>query len=156
MQAALTYVKPGEVHWADTPTIFKTVLGSCVSVCLWDQLEAIGGLNHFILPTARSGERDDRYGDVAIPRLIGALRALGCVHLVAKVFGGAAVLPMGGVATVGDANTALALRLLAEHGIPVLAQRTGGRCGVVIRYHSGSGDVLLRQIVGTESQAPVA
>jgi chemotaxis protein CheD len=140
------YVQPGEVHWSHEPCLFKTVLGSCVAVCLWDQRLGAGGLTHFVLPRARGGEDDARFGDIAIPRLLGALRSYGCHALVAKVFGGASVLANGPVRSVGDANTDLALAMLRARGIPIVAQRTGGTLGVVITLHITSGEVHLREL----------
>jgi chemotaxis protein CheD len=140
------FVKSGEVHCSENSAIFKTVLGSCVSVCLWDEQLRIGGLNHFILPSGRNAEVDARFGNIAIPQLIARLQALGCSSLVAKVFGGAAVMPTGSIASVGDGNTNLAIALLRERRIPVIAQRTGGGLGIVIQYWSGNGDVLVREI----------
>jgi chemotaxis protein CheD len=140
------YVKSGEVHCAERPTIFKTVLGSCVSTCLWDEQLCIGGLNHYILPRGTTGSPDLRFGDSAITQLISRLSALGCSSLVAKVFGGATVMPMGGVTTVGDKNIEVAMELLRRNRIPVVAQRTGGRNGIVIQYISKSGEVQVREI----------
>jgi chemotaxis protein CheD len=140
------FVKSGEVHCSEIPTIFKTVLGSCVSVCLWDEQLHIGGLNHFILPSGRNHEVDARFGNIAIPQLIRRLEVLGCASLVAKVFGGAAVMSTRSIACVGEVNTELAMALLRERRIPVIAQRTGGDQGIVIQYWSGNGEVLVREI----------
>jgi chemotaxis protein CheD len=144
------YVQPGEVHWSVAPCVFKTVLGSCISVCLWDGVHGIGGLTHFILPRARAPNGDARYGDTAIPLLVRKLRGLGCNTLVAKVFGGAAVLPAGHAATVGDSNTEVALALLQADHIAVVAQRTGGAHGVVIQFFTATGAVQLREIKGAQ------
>jgi chemotaxis receptor (MCP) glutamine deamidase CheD len=47
---------------ADTPAVITTILGSCVSVCLWS--ESVAGINHFILP--RGGiQASGRYGSQA-------------------------------------------------------------------------------------------
>jgi len=145
ISACQVYVQPGEVHWSQEPCIFKTVLGSCVSVCLWDAMHRIGGMTHFILPRAR-GSVDARFGDVAIPLLMGKLHALGCTTPVAKVFGGAAVLPTQIAATIGDSNTGVALDLLRQEGIEIVAQRTGGLRGIVIQFSVSDGAVLLREI----------
>jgi chemotaxis protein CheD len=142
------YVQPGEVRWSVEPCVFKTVLGSCISVCLWDPVHGIGGLTHFILPHDRAATGDTRFADVAVPRLAGKLRGLGCSMLVAKVFGGAAVLPKGHKLTVGDSNTEAALALLREQRIDVVAQRTGGDHGIVLQFFTASGAVQVREIKG--------
>jgi len=140
------YVHPGEIHWSSEPRAFKTLLGSCVSVCLWDSRLAIGGLTHFILPYARGEESGGRFGDSAVPILIDTLREAGCRTLVAKVFGGAAVLAGGNAPTVGDSNTRVALALLTAQRIPLVAQRTGGLHGMVLQFFSATGEAGVRTI----------
>jgi len=140
------YLQPGEIRWSVQPCVFKTVLGSCVSVCLWDAVHGIGGLTHFTLPRARSPDDDTRYADIAIPQLVHELRAVGCSVLVAKVFGGAAVLPNAHALTVGDSNTQAALAILKACGIETVAQRTGGVHGIVLQFSTSSGAAQLREI----------
>jgi chemotaxis protein CheD len=143
------FVLLGALYCARTPTVLTTVLGSCVSICLWDRIRCAGGMNHFLLPTSRNGERSPRFGDVATERLIQGMLQLGCEasDLRAKVFGGAAVLPVGEAeACVGEQNVAAAFEHLAQRGIPVVTHRTGGRSGLVVRLHTHSGDVELRPV----------
>jgi chemotaxis protein CheD len=140
------YLLPGTLYCAAEPTVVTTVLGSCVSVCLWHPLRRVAGINHFLLP---SGERSLRYGDIAIPALVEEMVHLGChVHTIeAKVFGGATVLR--GEPTshdVGPKNVELALEHLARLGIPVVAQRTGGRSGLSLRLFTATGEVLVRSV----------
>jgi len=142
------FVQPGEVHWSGEPCIFKTVLGSCISVCLWDGVQGIGGLTHFILPRDHGNTGDARFGDVAIPLLGRKLRALGCTALVAKVFGGAGLMHIGDSATIGEGNAHLALAVLQSERIAVVAQRTGGNHGMVIHFSTVDGSVSLRVIKG--------
>lgn len=144
------YLLPGEIHCAPEPAIVTTILGSCVAVCLWDAALHLAGINHFVLPTATSGRSGARYGDVSIERLIAGLRELGGEprHWRAKVFGGAAVLPLGGRAdTVGRRNVELALSMLGRHRVPILARSTGGSRGRLIRFNTLTGDVQLRRVV---------
>ncbi len=140
------YVQPGEVHWSREPCLFKTVLGSCVSVCLWDAAHGIGGMTHFILPHARAAGDSARFGDVAVPLLAAKLRALGGTRLVAKVFGGGNVLRATAGVTIGDGNVSAALALLRAEGITVVAQRTGGLHGIVIQFSTADGSVEVNQI----------
>jgi chemotaxis protein CheD len=139
----------GDIHFSADPKVLVTVLGSCVAVCLWDKLRGIGGMNHFVLPTDRSGEKSTRYGDVAIDELQAGLLRLGCrlPDLQAKVFGGAAVLPFGGGQTVGQNNVQLALERLRRDHIRVTAQRTGGTLGQQVRFHTRTGEVFVRYII---------
>jgi chemotaxis protein CheD len=139
----------GEIHISTKPTIVVTVLGSCVAVCLWDRTRGFGGMNHFVLPTDPLGERNKRYGDVAIDELESGLLWLGCkvTDLQAKVFGGAAVLTVRGGESVGTSNVRLALTQLRHRGIAVIAQRTGGTLGQQIRFNTRTGEVFFRYIL---------
>jgi chemotaxis protein CheD len=47
---------------------------------------------------------------------------------------------------VGAKNVALALAHLERHAISVTARRTGGESGLLIRFWTGTGHVLVRTI----------
>jgi chemotaxis protein CheD len=143
------FLTPGTLYCSAEPAVVTTVLGSCVAVCLLDRHRRGAGMNHFVLPHRTSAEGGLRYGDVALDRLGERMLRLGCGigDLRAKVFGGAAVLPFGEAGdTVGDRNVAVALDWLRGHGIPILARRTGGQTGLLVRFHTGSGRVLVRAV----------
>lgn len=144
------FLVPGALHWSDRPSVVTTVLGSCVAVCLWDSARRVGGMNHYILPRHRTGEPPTaRYGDIAIDRLVEAVGRLGDGpgRLSAKLFGGANVLPFNAERdTVGQQNVALALAQLRRHRIPVVARRTGGESGLLVKFHTHSGLVLVRTV----------
>lgn len=125
-----------------------TVLGSCVAVCLWDRSTGIGGINHYMLPLWNGeGLPTPRYGNIAIDLLIRRLVDLGCQQkdLVAKVFGGANLLPGTGMYAIGDRNARLARRVLAGHEIPIVSEETGGTNGRRIIFNTASGVVYLRK-----------
>jgi chemotaxis protein CheD len=143
------FLRPASLYCSLTPTIVTTVLGSCVAVCLWNRKHSIGGMNHFVLPSGSSSEIDARYGDTAISRLIEEMAVLGCVgqDLEAKIFGGAEVLSFGAAENnVGTKNVEMAMGCLARRTIPITARRTGGKNGVLIRFSTQTGHVLVRRI----------
>jgi chemotaxis protein CheD len=143
------FLSPGDVIGSSEPALITTVLGSCVSVTLWDKDRRIGGLNHFVLP---KGGNSSRYGDTAMLELLEGMQALGAHlrSLEAKVFGGAAVLPVGGEGTVGTANVAFALGELARRGIPVAGRRTGGQRGRLLMFNTESGEAFVRWLAAHE------
>jgi chemotaxis protein CheD len=129
-----SYIHPGEVYVTDRPSRLTTILGSCVSVCLFDADFQVAGLNHFLLPhTPATSETSTRYGDVAMDVLVGRLLALGATRqrLVAKLFGGANVLHAfaDDARHIGAANVELARALLARQNIPIGAEDVGGTRG---------------------------
>src|SRR5262245_42002874 len=85
----------GGVYVSRAATVIHTVLGSCVSACLFDPLCGIGGMNHFLLPDPYDDDGlPTRYGINAMEILINEIMRLGGDRrrLQAKAFGGAAVL----------------------------------------------------------------
>ena len=117
------------------PGAITTVLGSCVSTCLWDPVERIGGMNHFMLPgdPARAGSpwaASARFGVYAMELLINDMLRLGADRrrLVAKVFGGARVLAGFDTLDVGAKNCRFVLEFLRWKASAVLAQDLLGVC----------------------------
>jgi chemotaxis protein CheD len=138
----------GDVYYCSEPKILVTVLGSCVALCLWDRKLGAGGMTHFVLPVDLNGERSTRYGDVAIDELEAGLLRLGCRpgDLQAKIFGGAAVLAFSGGQTVGSNNVDLAVERMRRDHIRVTARRTGGTAGQQVKFHTRTGEALVRYI----------
>jgi len=123
---------PGEFFVASDDVVLSTVLGSCVSACIWDPTLRIGGMNHFLLPgeAVPGGAATDpfsesgRYGVFAMEQLINALLKRGARRsaLEAKVFGGGHVMRNFTTITVGSRNAEFVLRFLGTEGIRVVAQ----------------------------------
>lgn len=129
-----------------------TILGSCVSVCLWDAHLSCGGINHFMLPLWNGeGLPTPKFGNVAIDKLLGKMLAFGCrkEHLVAKCFGGASVIDDAkGVMRIGARNIALAEEILAILGIPIIAKDVGGLRGMKVIFNTQSGVALVGRFGG--------
>lgn len=143
------YLLPGEVFVSRQGHMVTTILGSCVSLCLWDSVRKIGGINHYLLPLwGGEGIPTSRYGDVAIDELIHRMAELGCHtdNLVAKIFGGARMLTERYMSfAIGTRNVQLAEQLMSERGIPVVAADTEGTIGRRLIFNTRTGVVLLRK-----------
>lgn len=140
---ALTYVHvvQGEYMVSNqTDTILTTILGSCVSTCMWDPVSKVGGMNHFLLPDGGTGQGQQiRYGLYAMELLINGLLKNGAnkTRLEAKLFGGAAM--SDGLGNIGAANGAFTVRFLADEGIRCVAQSLGGRLARRVRFTPTTG-----------------
>ena len=124
----------------------KTLLGSCVAVCLYDPDARVGGMNHISLP-GEAPERDARFGVYAMEVLINQLMAIGCSRrrLQAKIFGGANILSC--IKTpIGDRNAQFVRDFLVEEGIPLAAKRLGGAAAMEVAFRTDTGYVLLRTL----------
>lgn len=127
-------VLPGE-HYVSTAgqEMIVTVLGSCVSACVWDPALKIGGLNHFMLPDSGSDVPVDkamRYGNFAMEELINDLIRRGARRqsLEIKVFGGGNVLSSMSTSSmpIGDRNAEFVRRYLREENLALAAEDLGG------------------------------
>jgi chemotaxis protein CheD len=146
------YLHPGQVFASGEPALVTTVLGSCVSVCLWDPGSRVGGINHYLLPHVATPEGSSaRFGNVAVPELLDVLLRLGARRrsLVAKVFGGACLTPTSGcpgAPRLGEQNVTRAMALLDEERIPVVGADTGGGCGRKLVFHTDDGSAWVRRL----------
>lgn len=140
------YLHPGQIHATSHSTLISTVLGSCVAVCLWDPAARVGGMNHFLLPHGRG----PRYGSEAMVQLVDAMTGRGAfvARMVAKIFGGACVIPgfTGPRKSIGAQNSEAALTFLAAHSIPVRVDETGGTRGRKLLFHTGTGQAYVKEI----------
>jgi chemotaxis protein CheD len=142
------YLHPGAL-WAEPfAGVITTVLGSCVSVCLWDPQTAHGAINHYILP---HGGKDvsPRYGNHALTMLLERILAFGAHRetLLACVFGGASVMMNEAPGpTLGSRNVAEAFEFLARNGIAVLRHDVEGRQGRKLTFRTTDGTTSIRKL----------
>jgi chemotaxis receptor (MCP) glutamine deamidase CheD len=149
----------GGVHATDQPEVVKTLLGSCISVCLYDPVTQVGGMNHFMLPRGSGdGAKGDlnRFGVHAMDYLIGAMMKLGGDRrrFVAKCFGGGHVLDMQeSVVGVPQQNIAFIRRFLANEGFPMLAEDLGGYQPRLVRFYTATGRAQVKHVAGAQSRS---
>jgi chemotaxis protein CheD len=144
------YLHPGQIVVTSEPGVVTTILGSCVAVCLWDEKTRVAGINHYLLPkNPMPGTGDARYGDTAIEALVGAMWKHGAAldRLVAKVFGGAGVLPFtGNHGAIGTQNADLARLFLQRRSIEIAIDRTGGSRGRKLLFDTGDGSAWVKEL----------
>ena len=143
------YLHVGQYMATETPASVSTILGSCVSVCLWDPKSGIGGVNHFVLPHfAGTGRLSPRFGNVAVESLIESLCALGtgADRLMAKIFGGAGVLGTANGQDLGARNVEVARELLEREGIPIVGEDVGGSHGRKLIFHTDAGTAWIKRL----------
>ena len=149
-ELATYYLHAGTLYVPRVPTMISTVLGSCVSVCLWDKEKKMGGMNHFQLALWNgSGLASPKFGNIAVKRLIEKMLEQGCslARIRAKVFGGASVIQkQPSSLKVGENNISIAKDILREYNISIVAGDTGGSVGRKIRFHTGSGTVYMNRL----------
>lgn len=143
------FLHPGHVFVSDAPARVTTILGSCVSVCLYDARRRVGGLNHFLLPHRVGEQSSPRFGSAAVGQLLQSVLALGGRRsdLRARVYGGANVIGPreGRTLPIGTQNAHVALELLEREKVRVVDEHLGGSRGrkLVFRTDDGEADVIL-------------
>ena len=146
---------PGELFVARRPTLISTILGSCVSVCLFCARQKIGAMCHGVLPVSPNQDSADsfRFVETSIHYMVACLtsdrKLCNRAGLIAKIFGGADVLTVrpasaGGLPSVGSLNIQAARAALEREDVPVLVEKVGGVVGCKMFFYTHTGEVLLR------------
>ena len=145
------YLYPSALFADPQPHQVTTILGTCVAVCIWDPINKIGGINHYMLPFWNGdGLASPKYGNIAIEKLVQKMISMGSSpdYLQAKIFGGKG----GGgdqpssVYMIGERNITVAKEMLKEYGIPIVSQSTGGDFGRKLMFFTNTGEVLMKYL----------
>ncbi|OFC69624.1 chemoreceptor glutamine deamidase CheD [Alteromonas confluentis] len=145
-------ILPGQYYVTSADKLIVTVLGSCVAVCLYDPITEVGGMNHFMLPSnntvSAASFEANRYGVHAMEVLLNDCLRLGAEkkRLVAKVFGGARVLPGYVSNDIGATNAAFGLEFLQTENIPVLAHDLLKNYARKVYFTPSDGSVIMKRI----------
>lgn len=143
----------GPGGWAvESARPIMTLLGSCVAVCLWDPVLRVGGMNHFMLPR-KSVHRTTAdidvllCGDFSMEALLNGMLARGARRdrLLAKAFGGGAVVAALTHTRIGAQNVEFASDWLARENIPLSASDFLGRWSRKVILDPATGDAFCRR-----------
>ena len=139
------FLYPSTLFASRDPYLVKTILGSCIAVCLYDPVLKIGGINHYMLPNWNGNDLvSPKYGNIAIEKLIERMMFLGSKkeNIQAKIFGGGDMIASQKANLhIGERNTKVAQMMLAEYKIPIIASSTGGSRGRKIIFLTATGEV---------------
>lgn len=150
MNATLINVGVAQVKTGEKPSVLRTILGSCVGICIYDRAKKIGGMAHVLLPTDTTGGRNpEKYADTAIPLMVDMLLKNGAKKefLSAKIAGGASMFKFNSdmaLGQIGERNVEETIATLEKLGIPVLEKDTGGNAGRVIDFYLEDGRLKVK------------
>ncbi len=148
----VTYIYAGECCVGGNEDVIGTVLGSCVAICLFDRVNEIGGMIHFMLPEIHNTTNLDNpllYGDESVKYLINMLKnkATDKGELVAKIFGGANISQAAPISSdVGSTNIKFAKEVLKKRGITILKEDVGGNFPIKIFFMPRLNRVLFKRV----------
>jgi chemotaxis protein CheD len=150
-------ILPGEYYVTAEDELISTVLGSCISACIRDAKVGIGGMNHFMLPTAKGEDHElaTRYGTFAMEHLINDILQHGGSrkNLEVKIFGGGKISP--GMRDVGADNIAFAKEFLATEEIPIVSEDVGLVFPRKVNYFARTGKVMIKKLRSLHTQSVV-
>lgn len=141
-------LEPGYIYFSKQPVSVRTVLGSSVTVCVWDTRLCYGAINHFLYPSTEDASMaTPKYGNVAVPALLKMTGEEGCRprDLVAQIFGGACLDDENGTG-LGSRNVEVARSILARHNVKVMSEDVGGMMGRKIVFDIGTGHVAVLKV----------
>lgn len=159
-------IYPGELYITKKSELITTILGSCISIVLFDEQNSIGGINHYMLPAAPSESKKNsvlpitRFGEYAIKTLIQEMINQGASlkNLKAKIFGGSNVLNFSSKkderkkdALIGEENINFARKFLKKIGIPIVSEDVGGVSSRKIFFDTTNYKVFLKRINSAEN-----
>ncbi|NOZ42175.1 MAG: hypothetical protein GXP02_03280 [Alphaproteobacteria bacterium] len=128
--------------------VIMTTLGSCISVCMFDPVIRVGGMNHFLLPEERDVEKKNsfclRYGNNAMEKLLNEILKRGGnkSRLMLKAFGAGNVLSIN--ANIGAKNQIFLKQYIADEGMKLETCDLGGDFPRRVAFYPSTGKVLVR------------
>jgi chemotaxis protein CheD len=132
-------------------TLATYSLGSCLGVAIYDPVARAGGLIHVMLPDSTIAPDKARsqpavFLDTGLPRLFQAAYQIRLEKHRAQicVAGAAQIMDDKGYFNIGRRNLDALTGLLAQHGLRIAAQDTGGMVNRTMYLRLATGEVRLK------------
>lgn len=142
------FLEAGYLFLATKSTVISTVLGSSVSVCIYDRKQNVGGINHFQFPfTGERNQATARYGNIATIALIRMMVNNGSKikHLEAQILGGAYNRKFS-PKNIGLKNIMVARKILAREKINIVSEDVGGEKGRKIVFNTDTSEIAVIKV----------
>lgn len=142
------FLQPGYIVVPDGGRSISAVIGSGVSLCLYDRKNKFGGMNLFLLPFInKKGKTTPIYGNVACVTLIRMMKEWGAStrHLEAQLFGGARY-PNSPDRDIGQENVRTARKILSRYAISLVSEDVGGEKGRKVVFNSGTNETAVLKV----------
>jgi len=147
------YLLPGEIHFDDQPIMVNTVLGSCISVTMFNKEQHIGMICHGMMPSSKETFKQDencmKYLDCCILHMHDKFTSYNVKprEVEVKVFGGSDMFAYAGVGdTIGQKNISSAISNLANLKYDIIAKDIGGQFTRKLYFSTETGIVYVRKI----------
>ncbi len=134
------------------PARVITVLGSCVSVTMFNERLGIGAICHALLPRNNGNGDDFKYVDSSIRQMIRAFEKLKVDRheIEVKLFGGGDMFRMQIARpffiSVGEQNVKMALKTIEKEKLKLMASDVGGHLGRKLYYYTHTNAVFIKRL----------
>jgi chemotaxis protein CheD len=141
---AKQYLMPGRVFTTAKPHVITAIVGSGVTLCLWDPISKVGGANHYLLPNDASGNpQDPKYAQFASHQLLREVLEKGANRnsLQAKIFGGSVPTVLFSHANdcIGARNVQAAVKFVTQEKLQLVQREAGGTKARKILFQTDDG-----------------
>jgi chemotaxis protein CheD len=145
----------GELKVSRSPSVIFSCLGigSCVAICVYDQVSRVGGMGHIVLPhfEGRAGDNFGKYADTCVPLLIDEVVKQGGFRsrLSIKIAGGAQMslaLGLQNTFKTGERNLEQVKAAVNRQGLSLSGEDTGGHKGRTVRLFLNTCKVTVKSI----------
>jgi len=142
------FILSGELFISKLPYKISTILGSCVSVVLFNRKFCFGGMNHYIFNRVdhRLKISNNQFAEFATENLIRKMKVFDpdLSNCEAKLFGGGKVTQMTN--NIGDNNVKVAEMVLRKHKICITSRFVRNECGIKIYFYNFNNKVLVTKL----------
>ncbi|MBF0609973.1 MAG: chemotaxis protein CheD [Magnetococcales bacterium] len=162
----VVWLEPGELFIGTRPAQVQTVLGSCVSVALFDRRQGIGAICHSRLASRACSQvicgmkvcrNLSDYVSCSLHFMLGYFDQHGSQRreLEVKLFGGANMFRQiqseeRAERGIGKQNVDTAMAIIRREKLHLVATDVGGVASRVITFNTASGEVFLKRGKGSE------
>jgi chemotaxis protein CheD len=160
----VVFLKAGEMHITAQPKLVVTLLGSCLSITMFNRRTKLGGICHSILPRCERRTQcvEDcqeafKYVDCSILKMVRLFERhkVKRNEIEVKCFGGSKMFSrhsqVPGSISIGNQNIQTAKRIILSEGLSILAIDVGGLQGRKIFFYTDTGEVYLKRLLKAES-----
>jgi chemotaxis protein CheD len=144
------FLKPGELYIGKESAVISTILGSCLSITMFNARLGVGGICHALFPSdlKQTKGKEFHYVDRSVSYMLNKFEKMGIKknEIEVKVFGGASIIDATYKKSVGRANIEAALNIIKDKDLKVLTHDFGGTLGRKIIFNTHTGRVLLKKL----------
>lgn len=126
-------------------------LGSCIAVILYDPVNKVGGMIHFMLPLSKTSPekaegKPAMFADTGVPLLFEDFYKAGGskVNMTIRVTGGGKLYEDNGTFDIGKRNYTILRKMLWKNGYTILSEDVGDAKSRTARLEIATGRVIIK------------